>query len=139
MEATQFGAGKIALVVDDQRDFCLMLAALLESFGFGVVCASDGHDALEKLRHKKVDVILTDLFMPDMDGIELISKVHQAGDPAPVIAFTGDPHYAAHSVGSAAAALGARAVLMKPFSRDQLASAIGFVCSPSKAQAITQS
>ena len=129
MEGTQFGSGKTALVVDDQNDVCLMLAALLESFGFEVVCANDGHQAIEKLAHRKVDVILTDLFMPDMDGIELISKIHQSGDVAPVIAFTGDPHYAAHSVGSAAAALGAKAVLMKPFSRDQLASAIGFVCS----------
>src|SRR5437868_1525011 len=99
MEGTQFGAGKAALVVDDRHDFCLMLAALLESFGFTVYCASDGHQAISRLREVKVDVILTDLFMPDMDGIELISRVHETGNPAPIIAFTGDPHYAAHSVG----------------------------------------
>jgi CheY-like chemotaxis protein len=134
MEGTQFGSGKTALVVDDQPDFCLMLAALLESFGFRAICANDGHQAVARLDQGGVDIILTDLFMPDMDGIELIRKVHECGDPAPVIAFTGDPHYAAHSVGAAAASLGARAVLMKPFSRDQLASAIGF-CSTTKAPA----
>jgi CheY-like chemotaxis protein len=129
MEGTLFGVGKTALVVDDRHDFCLMLAALLETFGFTVICANDGYQAIAKLEESSVDVILTDLFMPDMDGIELITKVHQSGNPAPIIAFTGDPHYASHSVGSAAAALGAKAVLMKPFSRDQLASAIGFACS----------
>ena len=66
MEGTQFGSGKTALVVDDQNDVCLMLAALLESFGFGVVCANDGYQAMEKLSHRKVDVIRrTDRVLPE--------------------------------------------------------------------------
>ena len=97
-----------------------------------VVCARDGAEALQIIEtHPHIAVVLTDLFMPKMDGIEFLSRLRTLGVPIPpVIAVTGDLHVAAESVGTAAASLGAKAVLMKPFSQDQLASALGFVCSP---------
>jgi CheY-like chemotaxis protein len=133
MASPYFGSGKTVLVVDDQPDFCESMEHLLGTLGFRTVCATDGREALAKLHKERIDVILTDLFMPIMDGIELIQNLAQSETPAPpIIATTGDVHFAAQSVGSVAAALGAKAVLMKPFSREQLASAIGFVCSSLK-------
>jgi CheY-like chemotaxis protein len=132
MDAEPLGSAKTALVVDDQRDFCLMMEQLLGELGLRAVWASDGNEALAKLESEPVDVILTDLFMPGMDGLELIHRLnHSSKRVPPIIAVTGDEHFAAQSVGAAAASLGAQAILIKPFSIHQLASAIGFVCAAS--------
>ena len=116
------------LVADDHRDFCVAMEELLTTLGFRVICASDGLDALEKLTANPVSVILTDLYMPQMDGVEFIQRLGASGKKIPpVIAITGDEHAASRSVSYAAKALGARAALLKPFTREQLAQAIAFV------------
>ena len=126
-----FGNGKSVLVVDDHYDFLRSTEELLALMGFQVFCARDGAGALKIIeKQPRISVILTDLFMPNMDGIELLSRLRKSDRPMPpIIAVTGDLHVDAESVGGAAASLGASAVLMKPFTRDQLVSAIGFVCS----------
>jgi CheY-like chemotaxis protein len=133
MGVSYFGAGRLVLVVDDQQDFCIATEQLLIALGFKVACAANGLEALRILRKKPVSIILTDLFMPEMDGVELIKLL--ANNPSkpvpPIIAVTGD-HIAAESVGAAAATLGAHAVLMKPFTVEQLASAISFAVSQAK-------
>lgn len=131
MTDSSFGTGKSVLVVDDHYDFLRSMEELLSLLGFRVFCARDGAGALKIMeKQPQISVILTDLFMPNMDGIELLSRLRSFERPLPpIIAVTGDLHVDAESVGGAAASLGAGAVLMKPFSRDQLASAIGFVCS----------
>jgi CheY-like chemotaxis protein len=132
MPDSSLGTGKSVLVVDDHYDFLRSMEELLSLLGFRVFCARDGAGALKIMEKQRpnISVILTDLFMPNMDGIELLSRLRSSDRPLPpVIAVTGDLHVDAESVGGAAASLGASAVLIKPFSRDQLASAIGFVCS----------
>ena len=127
-ESKFFPGGRLVLVVDDHPDFCLVMEHLLSGLGFRTVIASNGHEALKTLERQKVFVVLTDLFMPRMDGLELLKRMQVADQVMPpVIAVTGDAHVAASSVGSAAANLGAKTVLIKPFSRDQLAAAISFV------------
>src|ERR1051326_8362875 len=104
-----FGGGKLVLVVDDQPDFCLAMQHLLSVLGFRTVIASNGRQALTILDREKIDVVLTDLFMPHMDGLELLRKMREGEKPMlPVIAVTGEARTASHSVGGAAAALGAR-------------------------------
>src|SRR5580765_5799918 len=96
---------------------------LVASLGFRVIFAHDGVEALKKVKAQPVAVVITDLFMPEMDGLELLRRLdHLRIDKPipPVIAVTGNDHVAADSVGNTAAALGAVAVLMKPFSREQL-------------------
>jgi len=91
-------------------------------------------EALEQLDDEPVAIILTDLFMPEMDGVELIRRLTSQTDKPfpPIVAVTGATHIAAESVGAAAALLGASAVLMKPFSKEQLAGAISFAFSQAK-------
>jgi CheY-like chemotaxis protein len=127
MYGSQFGLRRTVLLVDDSEDLCVAVQQLLETLGFRVVCAGNGAEALEKLKAQPIAVILTDLFMPIMDGLELLRRLQPFEQPVPpIVAMTGDDHVAADSVGRAAALLGANAVLMKPFSRDQLAGAIAF-------------
>jgi CheY-like chemotaxis protein len=135
MDVSYFGRGRLVLVVDDHQDFCVAMEHLIGTLGFRVMCVPNGVEALKKIETHPVAVVVTDLFMPEMDGIELLRRLGnlKIDKPIPpIIAVTGDDHIAADSVGSAAAALGAIAVLMKPFSREQLAGALSFALSTAR-------
>lgn len=63
------------LIVDDQIQTVQILATLLENHGYSVVCALSGQDALKRLNAKQPDLIVLDLFMPEMDGFELCERI----------------------------------------------------------------
>ena len=71
---------KIILIVDDEMHITHVLAFKLEREGFGVVVANDGETALELARAQSPDLIITDLQMPIMDGLEMCAKLRD--DPA---------------------------------------------------------
>jgi CheY-like chemotaxis protein len=127
MDPLDFGAERLVLVVDDQDDFRDATGQLLALMGFRVATASNGIDALEILENDPVSLVLTDLFMPKMDGLELMARLRASAKPAPpVIVVTGNANLTSQAVGAIAAALGAKAVLLKPFTMDQLTAAISF-------------
>ncbi len=66
---------KKVLVVDDEKAIVQMLSMNLKSFGYNVIAAYDGYEALDILNYEKVDVILLDIMMPDMDGIEVCNRI----------------------------------------------------------------
>lgn len=66
---------KEILIVDDAKTIRLLLRMTLEAEGFGVVEASDAQEALERLDGRKVDLIMSDLHMPNMDGISFALEV----------------------------------------------------------------
>jgi PAS domain S-box-containing protein len=80
------------LVVDDETDGRGLIARILEDRGASVVCASSAQEALEALAHEHFDLLLSDVGMPDMDGLELIRRVRgldkARGGPIPAIAIT---------------------------------------------------
>lgn len=94
---------------------------MLGASGFRVVLASNGLEALTVLKKYDVSIILTDLFMPRMDGIELIRQVRKSKTATPsIIAVTGNAHLASEATTIAAAMLGAHAALIKPFTQEEL-------------------
>lgn len=105
------------LVVDDE----LLIRDLLYDFftdqGWDISLAESGEKALEILRSKKVDLVLTDLKMPIMDGLALTSEVKQSFPEIPVVIMTGYP-----SVDSAVSALRQKVAdyIIKPFNINQL-------------------
>lgn len=109
------------LVVDDE----LLIRDLLYDFftgqGWAISVAENGQKALDILRQKKVDLVLTDLKMPHMDGIDLTTKVRQDYPDIPVVVMTGYP-----SVESAVAALRQRVAdyITKPFNINELCKSI---------------
>ena len=116
------------LLIDDQYDFRLMLRDLLEQNGHRVISVANGREALTVLEKHSFSLILTDLYMPMMDGIEMLSRLRSRGSAVPpVIVMTGYEHIGTSSARSAAEALGARAVLIKPFKGEDLLAAIGQV------------
>lgn len=66
---------KTVLTVDDSDSVLKMLSFILEMRGYEVIGALNGYEALEKLDGRRIDLIITDLIMPGLDGIELIMKI----------------------------------------------------------------
>jgi DNA-binding NtrC family response regulator len=85
---------KKILLVDDEQDFSQLMMFWLESKGYSVVTAMDGEAAIEALKKEKVDIVLTDLRMPKMDGVDLIKKIRESDKNMPIIvisAYVDDP------------------------------------------------
>ena len=110
------------LIAEDNSDLRLLLHMVLESEGFEVTTAEDGDMALQALSQTHPDVLLTDLMMPKVDGIELIRRVRQWEEyiDLPIVAMSayGSDHLAK------AAMNGATATIRKPLDVDGLVSTI---------------
>jgi CheY-like chemotaxis protein len=115
-----------ALVVDDEPDNRLMIRALLELDGYRVSEASNGGEALAHLATEPVQVLITDLYMPVMDGFELIQSALRSGRNAPhIVAMSGIvPDLARPTDAEAASLLQVNAILDKPFTRKHLVRAL---------------
>jgi len=122
------------LVVDDERDVRDTLGLLLRQEGFRVVVAECGHTAVSSLEAFTFDVVLVDIVMPGLDGIETIAVLRRDAPEIAIIAMSG---YAGGSGVSepdffrSAMESGATCCLAKPFTREQLLDAIEF-CRLSK-------
>lgn len=105
------------LVVDDERPIRLLMEKELPRAGHMVTCAGSGEDALEQLRMREFDVILLDLKMPGIGGMEALRRIRDSGSSAEVVILTGHP-----DVDSAIQAmkLGAYDYLTKPFKLAEL-------------------
>jgi CheY-like chemotaxis protein len=89
-------AGVRVLVVDDDRVALAIFRATFESAGAAVESAGSGRDALDKVQARALDFLLCDVYMPEMDGFELIRRVRELPAPAgqvPAIAITAHPSF----------------------------------------------
>ncbi len=112
------------LVVDDENEMRRMLRQMLEFEGFEVVEASDGKIA-ERLCHEQLfDLIITDLIMPEKEGIELIMGIRQEFPDMRFIAISGGGRLMAGEYLPIAKDLGAASTLEKPFKREDLLAAV---------------
>jgi len=105
------------LIVDDKTSFRFLVQGYLVDAGYTTICANNGASALEVLEKQSVDLILSDLVMPEMDGVALLTVVQQQYAQIPFVVLT------AHgSVESAVAAMkqGADDYLLKPLIREEL-------------------
>ncbi len=82
-------ADERVLLVDDEADFIAVLGKRLEARGLSVVTAADGAEALEAVREKPFDLVILDLYMADMDGIETLKEILKLDKKAQVILLTG--------------------------------------------------
>lgn len=112
------------MVVDDDQDLRESVAEVLREAGFAVTEASRGEEALEHLAHQNFDLILLDLIMPGLSGLELMGRIREKSPRMPVIMIT-----AFASVDNAVAAMrqGASDYITKPFRIDGLLASVGRV------------
>ncbi len=111
------------LLVDDSVSIRESVAFFLEQEGFGIIKAEDGVQALEILNEQKPDLIVTDLHMPNMNGIELIKNVRKSTDLSrlPIILLTTETLKERKIEAKKAGATG---WLSKPFNKDRLLKVI---------------
>lgn len=105
------------LIVDDEKNYPLILSAVLEEEGYETLTANSGKEALEILSSAEIDLIITDMKMPEMDGIELLEKIKLNDPEMPVLIMT------AHgTVDKAVEAMqkGACTYILKPFDNEGL-------------------
>jgi CheY-like chemotaxis protein len=116
--APQMGNQKI-LIVDDVPDLLCIVVHALRGAGYQTVTASSGKAAVRELAAQSFDLVLTDLSMPEMSGVELIQ--HIRGDVQlkhlPIVVVTG---FATGALATGAMEAGANSLLSKPFQRHQL-------------------
>ncbi|MBW1712470.1 MAG: sigma-54-dependent Fis family transcriptional regulator [Deltaproteobacteria bacterium] len=105
------------LVVDDEKNYLLVMEALLSKEGLHVLTAGSGHEALDILRDAEPDLVITDMKMPGLDGLELLSAIKDQEPELPVIVMT-----AFGTVDKAVEAMkkGAFDYLTKPFENKQM-------------------
>jgi two-component system chemotaxis response regulator CheY len=114
---------KTVLIVDDSASIRQVVAITLKSAGFDVIEACDGRDALAKLNGQRVHLIISDVNMPNMDGITLLKELKAKAEYkfTPIIMLTTESAEDKKSQGQAA---GARAWMVKPFQPAQMLAAV---------------
>lgn len=115
---------KHILVIDDDDMVCSFIRKALEMSGYAVSVASNGYEAMVIFRKSKLDGIITDLLMPERDGIETILEIRRHAPEIPIVAISGGFNSMSSVYLKTAEHLGADAVLSKPFSVEQLLAAL---------------
>ncbi|KQV78596.1 two-component system response regulator [Massilia sp. Root351] len=120
---------KTIMVVDDSASLRQVVGIALKSAGYDVIEAADGQIALSKLGEKKVNLIVCDVNMPNMDGITFVRELKQQASHkfTPVIMLTTESQEAKKREGQAA---GAKAWVVKPFKPEVLLGAVQKLCLP---------
>ena len=122
MEVEQVMKQSTVLVVDDDRHVLESILLTLSTHGCPVVTASNAAEALDRLEDREVQIVLTDIKMPGMDGIELARIIHERDPDLPVLIMTA---FAETDVAVGALKSGAFDFIYKPFNPDHLVHAIG--------------
>lgn len=112
------------LVVDDDPDIRAVITINLTRLGHRVSTAADGREATAAVASTKFDLVITDLLMPDKEGLELIKELRGASATMPIIAMSGGGRSASGSYLDIARRFGAQAVLKKPFAAAELVNAM---------------
>jgi CheY-like chemotaxis protein len=115
------------LVIDDSPSALQVVETILAGAGYLVTTSTDGKHAVEMLRHEAFDLVLTDLYMPDEDGLEVIRDARRIRPGLPIVAMSGVT--GPRNMLDVARHLGACQVLQKPFSCEELLAAVRSVPS----------
>lgn len=115
---------KRILVIDDDHHILLMLKKMLEKAGFEVDLASNGVDGLELFQKIEADLVITDIIMPEKEGLETIREMKRMRSDLKIIAMSGGGKISADNYLETARIFGASLVLEKPFSQKTMVDAV---------------
>jgi CheY-like chemotaxis protein len=122
---------KTIMVVDDNPDIITIVRTILEGRGFNVLSASSGAECLEALKSQKPDLIVLDIMMPEMDGLEVLTRLKSLSEftNIPVVLLTAKVQYEDVLGGYK---LGADYYITKPFTSTQLINGINLLLGENK-------
>lgn len=112
------------LVIDDDDDVLVLISTVLKRFKHTVHALSDGRQALEIHKKEPIDLIITDILMPEVDGIEVIRKFRREYPQLKIIAISGGGWTEPQQFLAMASRLGADATFNKPFEWDKLVETV---------------
>lgn len=112
------------LIIDDDTSIRLVLRTALERTGYRVAEAANGAEGMQRYRTAPTDLVITDVFMPDQDGIETIQQLREEFPEVRILAISGGAVGGTSGTLTDALLLGADATLAKPFTMDQLTRAV---------------
>ena len=118
------------LVVDDDDDVRAVVRKVVAKLGHQVWDVADGAEALKVIETTPVDLIISDVYMADMDGMELLVRIQQLELDVPVVVISGGGFKSKEDVLKMATACGAVATLDKPFTVEQLRETVEPFLSP---------
>ena len=110
------------LIVDDEVSIVNLMNSMLSANGYEAISATNGKEGLEQYNKEHPDLVITDIIMPDMEGIELIRNLRKLDKDLPVVVMSGNP--TGQQFLKTAALLGAKSTLNKPFSTAELLNII---------------
>ena len=111
---------KQILIIDDEPLIGSMLKKVFEREGFNVIVASNGKEGMKLYKEKPPDLVITDLIMPEKEGIEIIMELRKEDPNLPIIAMSGGGLNAPDSYLNIANILGANAIFSKPIKIEEL-------------------
>jgi DNA-binding NtrC family response regulator len=112
------------LVIDDDPEVRSMLSDLLQRAGHEVIQCSDGRAAMKVLRERQINIVITDIIMPEKESIETIQELQQEFPEVRIIAISGDGRIDPSNYLSLAKAFGVQCTFEKPFDNDEMLQAV---------------
>jgi DNA-binding response OmpR family regulator len=112
------------LVIDDNLDLARALIKRLERSGHSAIMAADGNAGLAIFRAERIDLILTDILMPEKEGLETIRELRKENQVVPIIAMSGGGYATGTDYLRLAMKFGANASLQKPFEQHELVALV---------------
>jgi YesN/AraC family two-component response regulator len=120
------------LLIEDDNCVRELLQQTLVKAGYDVIPASNGDEGLDLYRHNKPDLVITDIVMPQKEGLQMILELRRQDPKSKVIAMSGGGRYSNTDYLKLAKKFGARATLCKPFQREEILNAVKEVLGPGK-------
>jgi len=113
------------LVIDDEADIRRVVRRYLETAGHEVIEAADGQAGITLYQQHPANLVITDLFMPEQDGLETIRELRRTYKDARILVMTGIQLGGLFDFRAHAVLMGAQRTLTKPFTREELLNAVG--------------
>jgi len=115
---------KTILIIDDNEAICETLGIFFKQEGFNVLTAGDGNKGLALLNDNPVDLVITDMIMPEKDGIETLLELKRLSSKIPIIAISGGGKLPPEVYLKTAKELGVKYTFRKPYDRNDILLAV---------------
>ena len=115
---------KRILIVDDEPHILLMLKKMLEPSGYEIDLAANGNEGVELFRKSEADLVITDIIMPEKEGLETIREMRRIKPDLKIIAMSGGGKVSADNYLEIARIFGASKIIAKPFTKKEMVTAV---------------
>ena len=122
------------LIIDDEPHILLMVKKMLERAGYEVDLASNGSEGLKLFERIQPDLVITDIIMPEKEGLETIREMRRQSKDLKIIAMSGGGKISADNYLETAKIFGAARIMEKPFSQNLLLSYVEDLLGPGEKQ-----